>query len=295
MGQAHSTKLDRDTTSTMASEKTGTGYFPVQELPDEILGEVLLRLPAADLVTSCVRVCRRWRDVLNSQTLWKEKCRRDYHYTDQMLIPVGDFKQHYFKNPYNKNLIKNPCAIEGLTQWKIICNGGHGWKHEAEPCGSHPVKNYARIDSCGPIGCWVTSFGECMKEQEIDLVSRGCSPEILDNVRPDICVSEWYAARFDCPCEYKIKVLLLNEEKRVLERYRFADSKPAGRDWFQQSHVFTSYRPGCRYIKIIHGGKDGNWWAGHYGVKITLSTLKFDFSHTAGPFEGELELPDQEV
>ena len=92
MGQAHSTKLDRDTTSTMASEKTDTGYFPVQELPDEILGEVLLRLPAADLVTSCVRVCRRWRDVLNSQTLWKEKCRRDYHYTDQMLIPVGDFK-----------------------------------------------------------------------------------------------------------------------------------------------------------------------------------------------------------
>ena len=43
----------------------------------------------------------------------------------------------------------------------------------------------------GSVGCWATSFGQCMKVQEIDLIDRGCSPKILDNVRPDICVSEW--------------------------------------------------------------------------------------------------------
>ena len=68
-----------------------------------------------DLVGSYVYVCRRWRDVVNSQTLWKRKCKRDYFYTDEMLNDVDDLKQLYFKNPYNSNLVKNPCAKEGKS------------------------------------------------------------------------------------------------------------------------------------------------------------------------------------
>ena len=59
--------------------------------------------------------------------------------------------------------------------------------------------------------------------------------------------------------------------------------------------MFSNYLPGCRYIKIKHGGQDTKWWAGNFGVKITLSSVRFDFSHTAGPFEGEYKLPSQEV
>ena len=65
--------------------------------------------------------------------------------------------------------------------------------------------------------------------------------------------------------------------------------------FFQTGHVFSNYLPGCRYVKIVHGGQDANWWAGHYGVKITLSTVKLDFSHTAGPFQGDYSLPEQQV
>ena len=91
-----------------------SGYFPLLDLPDDILGEILLRLPATDLVRSCVNVCKRWRDVINSQTLWKEKCKQDYYYNNEMFKDAEDFKQLYFKNPYNSNLVKNPCAQEGV-------------------------------------------------------------------------------------------------------------------------------------------------------------------------------------
>ena len=56
--------------------------------------------------------------------------------------------------------------------------------------------------------------------------------------------------------------------------------------------MFTSYPP---FIKYIHGGKDASWWAGHFGVKITLSSFKFDILHVAGPYEGETELPEEKV
>ena len=41
-----------------------------------------------------------------------------------------------------------------------------------------------------------------------------------------------YAARFDCGCQYKYKVSLLNADKQVLDSYDFKDEKPSGRDWF---------------------------------------------------------------
>ena len=59
--------------------------------------------------------------------------------------------------------------------------------------------------------------------------------------------------------------------------------------------MFTGYPPGCRFILYSHGGQDTKFWAGHYGVKITLSSLKFDFSHMAGPYEGIFHLPEQKV
>lgn len=301
MGPAHSAKTDDRNkgynNNTMTSERTASEnleYFPLTELPDYLLGEVLARLPAEDIVRSCVFVCNKWRDVLNSQTLWKKKCKNDYYYTDEMLCDVKDFKQHYFKNPYNSNLVKNSFAEEGFSHWKITKNGGDGFICEKEPTGSHPVKNFAHCSIEGPIGCWVTSFGECKKEQEIDLIGRGCSPKVLDNVRPDIQVSEWYAARFDCGCKYKIKIDLLDADRKVLDCFNFMDEKGPGRDWFHFTHVFTSYPPGCRYIRYIHGGHDEKWWAGHYGVKITLSSLRFDFTHIAGPYVGEFKLPEQQ-
>ena len=117
MGRAHSHEIGRKTNQTMeAEEKKSCDHylFPLTELPDDILGEVFLRLPSLDLLRSSVVVCKKWRDIIRSQSLWKEKCKRDHCYTDAMLVTIsGDFKELYFKNPYRSNLVKNPCAKEG--------------------------------------------------------------------------------------------------------------------------------------------------------------------------------------
>ena len=59
--------------------------------------------------------------------------------------------------------------------------------------------------------------------------------------------------------------------------------------------MFKGYLSGVRYIKILHGGEDKQSWQFHYGVKITLTDVRFDFSHTSGTFLGEYKLPPQKV
>ncbi|KAJ8308365.1 hypothetical protein KUTeg_013239 [Tegillarca granosa] len=44
-------------------------------------------------------------------------------------------------------------------------------------------------------------------------------------------------------------------------------------------HTFKSYPSGLRYILYKHRGKDTQFWAGYYGAKMTLSTLKFNFKN----------------
>lgn len=49
----------------------------------------------------------------------------------------------------------------------------------------------------------------------------------------------------------------------------------------QVSHTFKNYSPDIRYIRFTHGGKDTQFWDGHYGSKmagakvyLTLPILK---------------------
>ena len=131
MGQAQSAKLDGKIVRDSIDKPDGVTsqpslHFPLADFPDDILEEISLRLPASDLVGSCMYVCKRWRDVINSQTLWKEKCKRDYCYTNEMFLDTEDFKQLYFKNPYNSNLVTNPCAEEGNVFQNTYTSKGMG-------------------------------------------------------------------------------------------------------------------------------------------------------------------------
>jgi hypothetical protein len=38
--------------------------------------------------------------------------------------------------------------------------------------------------------------------------------------------------------------------------------------------VFHSYGPGVRFIKFYHGGMDTQFWAGHYGSKMSGAFVK---------------------
>jgi len=43
---------------------------------------------------------------------------------------------------------------------------------------------------------------------------------------------------------------------------------------YQVSHVFQNYGPGVRFIRFFHGGMDTQFWAGHYGSKMSGACVK---------------------
>ena len=95
------------------NEHSGDG-FPLTDLPNDLLRETLLKLPAQELVKSCILVSKKWQNFVDSPAFWKEKCKLDHGYTDDMLVSdSGDFKKLYFQNPYSRNLVKNSRAEEG--------------------------------------------------------------------------------------------------------------------------------------------------------------------------------------
>ena len=103
-------------------ERIGDG-FRLADLPDDLLRETLLKLPAQELVKSCMLVSKKWQNFVDSPAFWKEKCKLDLSYTDAMLLSdSGDFKKLYFQNPYSRNLIQNSRADEGMFFHKGVLN-----------------------------------------------------------------------------------------------------------------------------------------------------------------------------
>ena len=102
------------TSSTSEDKECSGDGFPLTDLHDDLLWETLLKLPAQELVKSCMLVSKKWQNFIDSSAFWKEKCKIDHGYTDAMLVTdSGDFKKLYFQNPYSRNLVKNSCAEEG--------------------------------------------------------------------------------------------------------------------------------------------------------------------------------------
>ncbi|KAH3852528.1 F-box only protein 44-like isoform X2 [Dreissena polymorpha] len=170
-----------------------------------------------------------------------------------------------------KNLLQNPCAIDGMAGWEVTWNGGDGWKAEHSALGCRPFKEAnpeAKDDAC-----WTTSYGLCMKKQTIDLEFAGIVGDYLDDQRPEIRVTEWCGSRYDAGSEYHLLVRLLNSDLETVDKREVTKTLPADGQWHKVEKAFIIYGPGVRFIEYSHGGKDTCYWAGHFGVKITCSSV----------------------
>ncbi|XP_077303308.1 F-box only protein 6-like [Lithobates pipiens] len=177
-------------------------------------------------------------------------------------------------NSLKSNLIKNPRALEDLKYWTIDENGGSQWKVEDLPGGEGELFPNPSVTKY-----FVTSNQPCKKSQIVDLKKEGFTPEILDKAQPPIIVTDWYAARKDCSCQYELLVRLLSEDKKTLQEFRPQPVNLAQRcdgQWHYVTHTFSNYGPGVRYIYFQHGGKDTLNWAGWYGVRLTNSSISVD-------------------
>lgn len=111
-----------------------------------------------------------------------------------------------------------------------------------------------------------------------------------------------YAPRWDCGSEYNIHVDLLNgkgkpiktfapetvyfeqwndqqwnqvrKERETSERFRGTDQSLPLICILQITHVFHHYGRGVRFIRFTHGGKDTQFWAGWYGIRVTDSCVE---------------------
>ncbi|KAJ1109094.1 hypothetical protein NDU88_006460 [Pleurodeles waltl] len=166
----------------------------------------------------------------------------------------------------SRNLLKNPSASEGFSHWQIE-NDGDGWEIVDLEGSSVAVAPRA----------FASSYGWCAKWQTIDLYDEGFSKQYLDQNQPEISISDWYGGRKDCGCQYEICVTLLaSDEKEIIAEYKEApDYIPKGNDgsYHQVWHVFRNYGPDVRYVKFFHKGKDTLTWAGHYGARVTNSSV----------------------
>ncbi|XP_024231701.2 F-box only protein 6 isoform X1 [Oncorhynchus tshawytscha] len=263
--RARNCQLQSHSDSSLVQENF-TGMLPV--LPLEVLEEMLLNVPPQQVVCVCRLVCREWKEVVDSDSLWRERCRREGYQTYVTKLPK-DWRLFYFLCKKRRNLLKNPRADDKFKGWQIMENGGDKWKIESVeevPLPDNTVQKY-----------FATSYSTCRKSQLIDLEKEGYRPSFMDDFQPDIIISDWYAPRWDCGSEYEICVELLNRKKKPIKKFspdtvvfqQWNDQK-----WNQMTHVFKNYGPGVRYIRFIHGGNDTQFWAGWYGIRVTNSSIE---------------------
>nr|XP_040135806.1 F-box only protein 50 [Ictidomys tridecemlineatus] len=117
----------------------------------------------------------------------------------------------------------------------------------------------------------------CFKRQLVDLVMEGVWQELLDSAQIEICVADWWGARENCGCIYRLRVRLLDTYEN--EVVKFSASPNPVLQWTERScrqvsHVFTNFGKGIRYVSFEQYGRDMRSWVGHYGALVTHSSVR---------------------
>ncbi|XP_019903601.2 uncharacterized protein LOC105030528 [Esox lucius] len=155
--------------------------------------------------------------------------------------------------------------------WELTRNGGDGWAVEELPgdCGYNSGKDKVTR-------FFATSFELCLKKQVVDLLAEGFSPEDL-NAQPAVTVKDYYSRAVSSGCVYMLTVHLLDNKKKVIKEFKpepvTLNTDRDDMSWRQVSHTFSDYGPGLRFISFEHGGNDTKCWKGHYGVRVTGSSV----------------------
>ncbi|XP_034172150.2 F-box only protein 6 [Osmia lignaria lignaria] len=273
MGQSLDSNM---TTRVMFDEKGDNGLIVSGKyLPEELLAEIFCYVDYESLL-NCQLVCKRWKILIQSY-IWRKKAEISIGQPLFLDKEVSWYAYYLIckKKPFERNLIKNHSGEHGVQKhWKIIANEGDRWIVENPPVGVPLLPNNEPVFE-GKQYCFVTSYSACTKMQVIDLELEGLTPYILDNLQLPILVGEWYSCRWDCSAVYDCNVILLGEktvlnERRIIDSFQFHDNIEGEKQnqWHYVSHEFRNYGPGLRQISFYHGGKDSQFWAGHYGSKM---------------------------
>ena len=172
----------------------------------------------------------------------------------------------YGPAPYQENLLTNPNGNSGnLSGWTVTSNGGDGW------LATTGHQDYNEDNG------FLTSFEWAHREQLVDLVARGFSPGYLDT-QPRITISEIFEKVF-CADYFFLTVDLLDSDFNLVHSWssgvRQHGSTDCDYSGYKEkvSFMLAHYGTGVRYIRWRDGGKDSEWWRGHFGPKLQNAYL----------------------
>ncbi|CAD6186932.1 unnamed protein product [Caenorhabditis auriculariae] len=239
-------------------------------LPPDIWREILLRTEEETL-RSAVKVCRTFREILSDDSFWS----------------LGATLSNLAKLIFRKTLSRpdsssippeSTCStLEQLQREYDIrfSQGGNGFAIETPPHGC--VNDHPDVETC-----FATTFNYCHYNLRVDLTKWGIEEWVLDYIRPTIRITELVAPRNDCGCSYEIYARLSEENRAHFGSVNYLDPqfhsycKLEKREWPQWSGCgweevaleISEYPIGMRFLSITSGGKDSQFWSGHYGPKM---------------------------
>ncbi len=80
------------------------------QVPLAVVEEILLKLPAHQVVRVCRLVCHEWKELVDSAAYWRERCRREKIQPREASRLPDDWRLFYFLTKKRRNLLKNPIA-----------------------------------------------------------------------------------------------------------------------------------------------------------------------------------------
>jgi hypothetical protein len=116
----------------------------------------------------------------------------------------------------------------------------------------------------------------------LTLVAKGYSTAVLDQA-PTINISEWFRGIGPKTADQSyLKVELRGAGGNVIASFNSGELT-AKSDWQQISHTFANYGAGVRYVYWEDGGKDVEYWAGHYGTQFDGASLTLTVPSNSPP------------
>nr|CAH7759333.1 unnamed protein product [Callosobruchus chinensis]CAH7761829.1 unnamed protein product [Callosobruchus chinensis] len=260
-------------------------------LPEEILLSILSYVPPKNLL-SLTLVCKRWCNIIKSEALWMEIHKMNQPNWQRKKLPWYIYYCYHTTDSF-KNMLKNGNGQEKFKHWKLVSNEGDQFQIENPPKGSDPLPPDVP-DFNGKTSCFVTSFYECNKIQEISLREKRLLRYILNKFMPHIYVSEWMAGRFDCGCVYKLGIRgynnqydehtyeeLQSEEPSLMPLFQMSKKvlidQWQGRAWQKVEILIEEYPKNVAVLVFEHEGQDTQFWKGHYGSKMAGGIVRVIF------------------
>ena len=268
----------------------------IDQLPDTLLEDILIRLDIKTLQSSGCKVSVKWRQTLNSKLFWKRFLKYYNVQIPRDVLYSNVFSWSFYKSlatsyllngeiPYDRNLLKNasgemeedPKVLEQgnrnsedfdehwFKHWYIWSSSGQGWRLYREENGT---------------SYFATSNISCTKQQTILLENIGLPLQMLELYQPEIVFEEMYSKHFGHGCTYEVTFELHDaSDKNVVDPYTYRVNMTPDEDdsWRTVRYVFKNYGGGVRKLKLYHGGFAEDMEDGWWGTKITGSKVIIKF------------------